>query len=134
MELTVNRKISDDKSVEGDFLIVDKYFCESLELPWGNGANQHGINCILPGRYSVTIDFSPHHQRLWPHILNVPNRDEIRIDVANFPTQIKGCVAVGFTKGVDFIGQSQIAWNQLFNVIQTALTKEQVWITFANKF
>ena len=134
MELTVNRKISDDKSVEGDFLIVDKYFCESLELPWGNGANQHGINCILPGRYSVTIDFSPHHQRLWPHILNVPNRDEIRIDVANFPTQIKGCVAVGFTKGVDFIGQSQIAWNQLFNVIQTALTKEHVWITFANKF
>ena len=134
MELFVNRTISDDKSVEGDFLIVDKYFCESLELPWGNGANQHGINCILPGRYSVTIDFSPHHQRLWPHILNVPNRDEIRIDVANFPTQIKGCVAVGFTKGVDFIGQSQIAWNQLFNVIQTALTKEQVWITLSNQF
>jgi hypothetical protein len=133
MNLNVIRNKFDDVSTEGDFYIEDQLLCHSLELPWNNGENLHDKNCILPGRYQVTIDYSPHHKQLWFHILNVPGRDEIRIDIANRPDQILGCIAIGFTEGQDVILQSKAAWDKLFTLVQTALTKEQVWITIVNQ-
>jgi hypothetical protein len=134
MNLKVIRNTASNISTIGDFLIDDKPFCFSLELPWAEGANQHGLNCILPGTYPVIIDFSPHHNKLWPHILNVPDRDEIRIDIANFPHEILGCVAVGFGKAVDQITQSTAAWLQMFQVLTTALKVGSVSIEIVNQF
>jgi len=130
----VVRTIPTEISMIGEFNINDNAYCYSLELPWNDGANLHGKNCILPGVYPLTIDFSPHHQRLWPHILNVPERDEIRIDVANFPNQILGCIAVGMTKGTNCIGNSQTAWNNIFQVLQTALKSGSQYIEIVNQF
>ena len=134
MILQVNRNKSDSVSVEGDFLIDGVFLCHTIERPWMDGANTPDLACILPGTYPVIIDFSPHFNRLMPHILNTQGRSEVRIHSANMASQLRGCIALGMTEGVDFIGESQIAFNKFFPVLQTALTKEQVWITINNMF
>ena len=134
MELTVNRKISDDKSVEGDFLIDGVVQFHTIERPWLNGANTPDLACILPGTYSVIIDFSPHFGRNMPHILNVPGRAEIRIHPANRASQLEGCIAIGMIEGSDYIGESDVAFGKFFPVLKAALTLSQVSITIQNQF
>ena len=129
--MNVVRKIFTDKSTIGELSIDGEHFCYTLELPWMDGANIHQKSAILPGTYEVIIDFSPHHQRLWPHILNVPGRDDIRIDIANYPSEILGCIAVGYTKGEDYIGESKLAWNALFTKIQDSLKQGKVYISIS---
>ena len=131
MEITVTRKDYTDESTIGDFGIDNSFFCYSLELPWGNGANVHQVNCILPGRYEVIIDQSARFKRLMPHILNVPNRDSIRIHVGNFARDTEGCVLLGLNKEANVIGNSVVAFNRFFPMLQTALTQGKVFINIA---
>ena len=134
MNLKVIRDKKLDKSTMGEFLIDDVFACYSMELPWNNGSNTKDKSCILPGKYEVIIDFSPHHNQDWPHILNVPGRDNVRIDIANWPSQILGCIAVGLNRGDNFLGQSKMAWLDLFSKLKEALSKEKVFIETINKF
>ena len=133
-DLQVIRTKKSDKSTMGDFLINNVCAYYTLELPWNNGENLHEKNCILPGKYEVIIDYSPHHKQDWPHILNVPGRDNIRIDVANWPHQILGCIAIGLNKGVDFVGQSKMTWIEFNALLKTELTKGKVFIEIINNF
>ena len=61
--------------------------------------------------------------------MDVPGRGGVRIDIANYPSEILGCVAVGKTAGVDSIGQSAVVWHDLFKKIDDAQQrKEDVFI------
>lgn len=66
---------------------------QTLELPWRE--NAHGVSCIPPGTYPVTLKFSPKFQRMMPLILDVPGRTSILIHPANSVTELEGCVAIG---------------------------------------
>lgn len=78
---------------------------------------------IPAGLYEVDFNYSPHFNRIMPHIL-VPSRDVaaggdagIRIHWANFPAQLDGCIAVGTAVDGDSIDESLIPFNQLYAIL-----------------
>ena len=78
---------------------------------------------IPVGIYDLTFDYSPHFNRIMPHIL-VPERDAlaggdagIRIHWANFPAQLEGCIAVGTDVDGDSIDESLVPFNQLYSIL-----------------
>jgi hypothetical protein len=72
---------------------------KALELPFKN--NQHNISCIPEGVYKCKYTRSNRLSALKGtdfytyEILDVPNRDGIRIHSANYASQLLGCVALG---------------------------------------
>lgn len=69
----------------------------ALELPWLD--NQHSISCIPTGVYQIAPHISPTKDKCW-QIMNVPNRDDILIHVANWASELKGCIALGLSSGM----------------------------------
>lgn len=71
------------------------YACKTVELKWLN--NQPRMSCIPEGSYQVIIvKDSPKikYRHFW--VMNVPNRDGIKIHRANYSRQLLGCIAPGF--------------------------------------
>jgi hypothetical protein len=93
MNLIIKRNYFKEAYIIGSLFVDDVLFCDSLERPWLN--NQENISCIPEGDYKVQMLFSPKHQRIMPHVMDVPNRTVIEIHPANFVTELLGCVAVG---------------------------------------
>lgn len=115
MKITVQRE---SKSIDGIFgrmrLDWNPFTCVTLE----------NLNKAIPkGIYEVDFNYSPHFNRIMPHIL-VPVRDThaggddgIRIHWANFPAQLEGCIAVGTAVDGDSIDESLIPFNQLYAIL-----------------
>ena len=72
---------------------------------------------IPAGIYQIGILFSPHFNRYNPHILNVPGRDGIEIHTANWPDQLKGCLAPGTAIAGTGITGSTDAYNAVVSKI-----------------
>lgn len=116
------------KSADGIFgtLSIDQnpFTCVTLE---------NLAKSIPAGTYDLNFTYSPHFNRIMPHII-VPSRDQaaggdagIRIHWANFPAQLDGCIAVGTMVYGDSIDQSLIPFNQLYAIMnQQAGIKIQV--------
>jgi len=115
----------DDK---GNVLITAR----TIELPDIN--NQTGISCIPEGEYNVSIvpqSAKIKYKHFW--IQSVPNRDGIKIHIANYVHQLRGCVAVGKSHadlnsdGVIDVSQSTAMLTELLEVA------EKQGYTYANK-
>jgi hypothetical protein len=120
MNLTLVRRIFTPRGVIGDVSVDGAWECYGLE---------NAARLIPEGRYRVVIDWSNRFQRTMPHILNVPDREGIRIHVANWPEELEGCIAVGRKKADDFVGESRVAFNRLYFKIADAIARgEEVWI------
>lgn len=81
---------------------------------------------IPPGTYDVVLDKSPRLGYICPHI-RVPSRDEkaggdagLRIHVANWETQLSGCIAVGEARDGKGISHSKITFEQLIGHLRQA--------------
>ena len=79
--------------------------------------------CIPKGIYEIDFNYSPHFNRIMPHVI-VPSRDTLaggdaglRIHWANFPAQLDGCIAVGTAVDGDSIDHSLIPFNQLYTIM-----------------
>ena len=89
---------ADDKQTLGRFYLyngVDELFnCKSLELPFK--ANIKNLSCIPPGFYKVKARNS---KKYGDHYIveNVEFRSFILIHVANFYTDLRGCIGLGKT-------------------------------------
>jgi hypothetical protein len=86
------------------------------------------VTAIPAGRYEVIINFSNRFQRQLPLLLKVPNFDGVRIHPGNKDTDTEGCILVGSSRGVDFIGESRLAFNRLFDEMQRVINKGKVFI------
>lgn len=80
----------------GEITLDGHHLCWSMELPWRD--NEHANSCIPPGVYALG-----HHWReiggMETLILSPTEpRAGILIHVANWPSQIEGCIAVGQDK------------------------------------
>lgn len=115
MKITVQRKSS---TIDGIFGVItldwSAFTCVTLE---------NRDKAIPKGIYEVDFNYSPHFNRIMPHIL-VPSRDSaaggdagLRIHWANFPAQLDGCIAVGTAVDGDSIDQSLIPFNQLYAIL-----------------
>jgi hypothetical protein len=137
MELTLLRKVRTKNSTIGELLIDNKFFCYTLEdmdrqlvdgniIKWSSRIKKYGATAIPYGRYEVIINFSNRFQQSMPLLLNVPDYLGIRIHAGNTDKNTEGCLLVGFTKSVDFIGNSRSAYKSLFPIIREALKTGKV--------
>jgi hypothetical protein len=102
----------------GKMYIDGIYECYTLERE----VFPHSRKPAIPlGSYKLIIDDSTRFQRPMPHILDVPGYEGIRIHYGNTDKDTEGCILVGTTwAGVDFIGNSRIAFNALFEKMKAA--------------
>ena len=104
--------------------------CQTLELPWNGGDNHPNVSCILPGRYRIVPYFSPHLKREVLAVLNVQGRSDIEIHNANKPSQLLGCIAVGYAALQNEIQKSVPALDDLLKIVHAS--PDAVWLTIAN--
>ena len=92
--ITLNRIITTDEGVLGVLHSNGKPISVTLERPWKD--NKAWESCIPFGMYSLTrLDKSKAFN--YPHYLleGVPDRTFIKIHVANYPSELSGCIGVG---------------------------------------
>jgi len=82
--------VFEDNSIGGSRLIFE---CKTLELEWKN--NDNNLSCVPTGFYNLVFEKSAKFNRYLWELKGVPNRTEAKIHVANYYTQIQGCIAVG---------------------------------------
>lgn len=90
--LTLVRTESGKKQTLGLLIQNGKEIAKTMELPWRN--NQSKISCIPCGEYQVVRRNSPKYGDHF-HLLNVPGRQLILIHVANYFSDLLGCIGVG---------------------------------------
>lgn len=89
---------------------------KTIELPWKD--NARCISCIPEGRYVCTPRESDKFGKHF-HIRDVPDRSWILFHVANYISDLEGCIAVGRyhadidQDGIMDVAQSRLAMNAL---------------------
>ncbi len=92
MNLELKRYPEYFDTTPGELWLSDQTrICYTLELPWKN--NQDDISCVPLGTYGLIINMSEKFETLLPLLLDVPERDGIRLHAANYKHQLKGCIA-----------------------------------------
>lgn len=89
-EILGHLMVFEDTNNGGSKMIFD---CKTLELEWKN--NSKNISCVPTGFFNIEFEHSPKFSRKLWELKGVPERSESKIHVANFYTQIQGCIAVG---------------------------------------
>ena len=109
MEIEVVRRkdLSSDHGEYGQMLIDGQVFCATCEQPWND--NRFGASCIPEGTYELLPYDSPAHGKTvvfhnpslkifgTPRMIppGMSGRSLCEIHNANWPFQLRGCVAVG---------------------------------------
>ena len=123
MLIEVKRFEFKDTYTVGKMYIDNIYECYTLEDVVRTGAKVNGQTAIPTGTYNVIINHSNRFNRDLPLLENVPNFTGVRIHSGNTSANTEGCILVGTTwSGKDFIGNSKVAFNKLFEKLQKAKT------------
>ena len=135
MQLFLKRKWFSMESSIGELSIEGLAFkCFTLEDPVRDGLKIYGRTAIPAGTYRIIIDKSGKFKRLMPLLMGVPGFDGIRIHIGNTARNTEGCILVGRTKGLDWIGHSRDAYDELYAILTAALDSgERVFITITNE-
>jgi hypothetical protein len=123
MILTLQRLVLLPDCVLGALSIDDIPFCFTVERPWLN--NARGISCIPAASYPVkwvTTQTAGNRSGRGLGVENVPDRKLIRIHVANYASQVEGCIGVGMERA-DFpqgrgVGNSGRALRKLMDRLE----------------
>jgi len=119
VNLLIVRDTFTDNSTIGKLFLNGKEFCHTLEL--GDKDNQRRVSCIPTGIYKVLIrpgTESAKYTYDHLHVQDVPDRDYILFHVANYPKDILGCIGVGSTRAVDFVGNSTKTFDKLMTEVK----------------
>ena len=108
-ELLLQRRYFNPNYTIGKLSVDDEPFSDTLEdkvrdynkdgdlLDEGE-EKVYGQTAIPYGRYRVVVTYSPKFKRKLPLLLSVLHFEGIRIHAANWPTELKGCIAPGENK------------------------------------
>ena len=93
----LNRLVDNGKQTTGAAMLLDENYSllqrfVTLELPFKDNAKN--ISCIPAGEYYAIVRRSNSHSRHL-YITNVKDRTYILFHVANFNTDLRGCIGVG---------------------------------------
>lgn len=134
MELILQRETLTELSTIGKLTLDGEWLAWTLEdKVRDDGVKVAGRTAIPEGRYRVTIDLSSRFKRLMPHILDVPGFEGVRIHSGNTDADTDGCILLGLTKENDFIGNSKLAFEAFYPILQQGLQNGgEVWITIVN--
>lgn len=128
MEIKVIRETFTEDSTIGKMYINDKYHCYTLEDKVRDVKVQN-VTAIPKGRYEVIINFSNRFKQLMPLLLNVPNFEGVRIHWGNYSYNTEGCILIGSSKDVNFIGNSRTQYAKLMHELKKATKNEKIFIT-----
>lgn len=128
MELKLIRDTFTEDSTIGKLYIDGSFFCETLEDKVRDKKIPH-ITAIPYGRYEVIVNFSERFQQQMPLLLNVPNYEGVRIHWGNYSKDTDGCILLGETRGVNFIGNSKSAFAKFMSVLKKLTKTEKIFIT-----
>ena len=121
MLIEVKRFEFKDTYTVGKMYIDNIYECYTLEDVVRKGAKVNGQTAIPTGTYNLIINHSNRFNRDLPLLENVPNVTGVRIHAGNTSAHTEGCILVGTTwSGKDFIGNSRVAFNKLFEKLKKA--------------
>lgn len=127
MELRVKRIQFSEESTIGELSVDGQFECYTLEDKV-RPVKVKGRTAIPPGRYEVIINFSQRFQRQLPLLLNVPNFEGVRIHPGNTAANTEGCILVGDTKSENFIGQSRVAFNRVFDKLKAGSESAKIFV------
>ena len=117
MDIVVKRLHKTKKSTIGELSINGIFECYTLE-DIEREVKIKGITAIPVGTYKVGISMSNRFKKLMPILYNVPNFEGVRIHSGNVAENTEGCILVGQTRSLDFIGNSRKAFDKLFKKMQ----------------
>jgi hypothetical protein len=137
MNIQVIRETFTSKSTIGKMYIGGRFFCYTLEdvdrdknkdgdLNDPGEQKVYGETAIPRGTYKVTLTMSNRFKVVMPLLNNVPGFEGIRIHNGNTSEHTHGCLLVGESKGLDFIGGSKMAFAKLMDILTK--TKEPITI------
>jgi hypothetical protein len=127
MILQLKRKIFTDDSTIGELSIDGVFVCYTLEDKVRTTKVQN-VTAIPYGKYEVIINFSNRFQQYMPLLINVPNYEGVRIHSGNKSTDTEGCILVGSSKSLNFIGNSRATYKSLFAKMKKVEKKEKIFI------
>lgn len=93
---------------------IGAVLCYTIEKNWHNNANDN--SCIPLGIYRVTKFNSPSKGHVFL-LHDVPGRTMIEIHVANWSSQLLGCIAVGLDFTEQGVGRSELALEKLLKIM-----------------
>lgn len=135
MKLTLCRERTENNRTFGKLYVDNIYECETLEdAVRFTGEKVFGKTAIPFGEYVVIINHSNRFNRLLPLLLAVPNFEGIRIHPGNTIEDTEGCILVGTARVADTVVNSRVAFNILFEKMQTAIERgESINIEITNE-
>lgn len=119
MKITIKRNPSSEHSTQGTLYVDGKVECFTLE-DVVRECKIDGCTAIPAGTYKVVINYSNRFKRLLPLLLDVPNYTGVRIHAGNTDKDSRGCVLVGDSPRLDFVGNSRVAFDRLFAKMEKA--------------
>ena len=134
MKLTLQRNESQGNATIGTINADGEFVCYSIEDVIRD-TKIFGRTAIPAGEYQVVITYSPHFQRDLPVLINVPEYSGVRIHPGNTSADTEGCLLPGTSVADDqqSVAQSKLAFDKVFNLIQSALDSgQQVTINIIN--
>lgn len=127
MILELKRKIFTDDSTIGELSIDGEFICYTLEDKVRDKKIQN-VTAIPYGKYEIAITFSNRFKQYMPLLLKVPNFEGVRIHSGNKSTDTEGCILVGSSKSLNFIGNSRATYKTLFTKMKAAAKTEKLYI------
>jgi hypothetical protein len=97
-------------------LLYGKHALATIERPWLN--NQPNISCIPSGQYICKRYSSEKYPNTY-EITGVPHRTHILFHIANYATEVRGCVALGLSihDGEMMVVNSRLAVERFMNYL-----------------
>jgi|VirMetMinimDraft_7_1064189.scaffolds.fasta_scaffold39491_4 hypothetical protein len=127
MKLELKRKIFTDDSTIGELFIDGVFVCYTLEDKVRD-KKIYGVTAIAYGEYEVIISYSNRFKQYMPLLLKVPEFEGIRIHSGNKSADTEGCILVGSSKSLNFVGNSRVTYRSLFAKMKIAAKKEKIFI------
>jgi hypothetical protein len=122
MQIKVVRQVFTSNSTIGQMFLDGKFECFTLE-DMVRPVKIVKETAIPAGSYKVTLRMSPHFKVRTPALDKVPNYENVLIHFGNDKTNTDGCILVGQSKSVDFIGSSMAAFKALMPKLEAAAAR-----------
>lgn len=141
MELTLERKIHNENSTEGNLYINGKWFANTIEDvvrakpgEWNKSLKVYAKTAIPYGKYPVLVTWSNRFNRMLTGVFNVPDFEGIRIHNGTSEISSAGCIIISYKdddKNHKLINDKQ-AMNDLVNIVTEAQQHEKVWLNIVD--
>lgn len=89
MRLQLQRRAPAEGAILGELWLDGAYLCWTLE---------NAAHALAAGSYGLTAYHSPYFDTVVPLLTGTEPRSAIEIHPANWPSELKGCIAVGMTQ------------------------------------